>query len=215
MGGRRQLTKLSASQRRLRMLARRLAWAGGIALLLLVLALADRAGFFGRPLRSDRYRYDGKAFQVVRVVDGDTLDIACPDRLRPTTRIRLLGVDTPETVKPDAPVQHFGPEATAYVRRQVLGKVVTIELPEPRTRDRYGRLTAYVILPDGRNLSELIVAEGYGYADPRFAHPLARRFQRAQRQAIKLRRGLWKEATAQDLPAYLREKVKLPARPGS
>jgi len=196
----------------MRALARRLGWAGGIALLLAALALVDRAGLLGRPQRSDRQRYDGKTFRVVHVVDGDTLDIDCPDGSRPKTRVRLLGVDTPETVKPDAPVQHFGPEATTFVRRQVLGKLVTIALPEPRTRDRYGRLVGYVILPDGRNLSELIIAEGYGYADPRFAHPLSRQFWRDQRQAIKHRRGLWRDVREDDLPSYLRGKVKLPTR---
>ena len=197
----------------MRALARRLGWAGGIALLLAALALVDRAGLLGRPQRSDRQRYDGKTFRVVHVVDGDTLDIDCPDGSRPKTRVRLLGVDTPETVKPDAPVQHFGPEATTFVRRQVLGKLVTIALPVPRTRDRYGRLVGYVILPDGRNLSELIIVEGYGYADPRFAHPLSRQFWRDQRQAIKHRRGLWRDVREDDLPGYLRGKVKLPTRP--
>jgi len=117
-----------------------------------------------------------------------------------------------ETVKPDSPVEYFGPEATAFVRRSVGGKTVSLQLDPMRTRDKYGRLLAYVILPDGRNLNLDIVATGHGYADPRFDNPLKRDVARAQREARKAVRGLWAEVKASDLPRYYRGKIKLPDR---
>ena len=177
---------------------------------LVLLAAADRAGLFGRAPLPDAGRYHRRSFRVVRVVDGDTLDVDAPDGRYRSTRVRLLGVDTPETVKPNTPVQHFGPEAKAFLAAAVSGRTVTLVLDPLRTRDIYGRLLAYVVLADGTNLNEKIVAEGYGYADPRFRHPLQREFKRAQKRAMLARRGLWKTVTDEDLPRYYRGRLKLP-----
>ena len=198
--------------RQLRYLAGKGAWGAAVAIALVALAIADRAGLFGRPRTPDRAKYAGKSFRVVKVVDGDTLDVDCPDGDYDSTRIRLLGVDTPETVKPDTPVQHYGPEATRYVRAAAMGKSVSLTLPPQRMRDVHGRLLAYVILPDGRNLNLDLVATGHGYADPRFSHPMMRDFKRAQGEARKAERGLWAEVKEQDLPRYYRGKIKLPGR---
>ncbi len=213
---RQQPSRLSPRQRRLRYLARRVLWGAGIALVLAELVLADRLGVFGRAARPDWDSYHDRTFKVVRVIDGDTLDIDSPDRRRGfgTTRIRLWGVDTPETVKPDTPVQHFGREATRFVRQAVLGKAVTVKLLRPRTRDSYDRLLAYVIGPDGEDLNERIIRTGHGYADPRFRHPLRTRYRKCQAEAMKARAGLWQEATDKDLPYYYRGKLRLPAAPG-
>lgn len=212
---RRKLPPLSARRRRLRRLGRRAAWTTAIVLILALLTGADRLGVFGWAGRDDWQTYHEKQFQVRRVVDGDTIDVDCRDHLadRPTTRVRLWGVDTPETLKPDTPVQHYGPEATEFVRSAVLGKTVTLRLERARIRDRYERLLAYVIGPDGADLNERIIATGHGYADPRFRHPLGRQFARAQAEAMAAGRGLWKDATESDLPHYYRGKLKLPARP--
>ncbi len=121
-------------------------------------------------------------------------------------------MDTPETVKPDTPVEHYGPEATRFVREAVTGKAVTLRLDRLRVRDRYHRLLAYVILPDGTNLNGRIVATGHGYADPRFRHPLQRDFSRAQRQALKQGKGLWRDVRDEQLPCYYRGRMKLSGR---
>ncbi len=213
---------LSPSRRRLRYLLRRLAIALAVAILAVLLGVADRAELFGRAVVGDYAKYHGKTFTVTRVVDGDTLDVACADHGKKTTRIRLLGVDTPETVRPDTPVQHFGPESTAFLRN-LHGRRIQLRLDARRTRDHYRppRLLAYIVvvedhtfvLPDGadlalkagENVNLAIVATGHGYADPRFANPLHREFARAQRAAIKARCGLWKDVTADDLPPYYRQ----------
>jgi micrococcal nuclease len=218
MGKSKHPARLSPAQRRLRRVVRRAAWAAGIVAVLGLLALADRAGVFGRRRQPDWPKYHGRPFKVARIVDGDTLDVACPDGRYDRTRVRLLGVDTPESIKPDTPVQHFGPESTAFLRERVLGRTVTLELDYLRTRDIHNRLLAYVIGPGGENINEAIIATGHGYADPRFRHPLARSFGQAQKQAMQQRRGLWEDATDADLPYYYRGKLKLPpatAGPGT
>ena len=146
--------------------------------------------------------YDGKTFAVVRVIDGDTLDVDRPDGDYPQTRVRLWGVDTPETKKPETPVQHFGPEATAFTRGLCDGMKVRLELEPRRQRDNHGRLLAWVYLPDGRLLNRLLVAQGYAYADPRYQHHLYRELRRLQALARKAKRGLWKDVREKDLPYY-------------
>ena len=193
---------------------RRTGWALIVAAVLTALVLADRAGLFGRVPAADVEKYHNKSFLIVRVVDGDTLDVNCPDGPYPHTRIRLWGVDTPETVKPDTPVEHFGPQATQFTKDAALDQTVTLELDRRQTRDKYGRLLAYVFLPDGRMLNRLLVQEGYGYADPRYDHRYKEEFHRLQRRAMRERLGLWKDIRQEDLPYYYRDTLKLPAAVG-
>ncbi len=185
------------------------------ALLAGLLVLADRAGLFGRLPAPDVEAYDGKSFRVTHVVDGDTLDIAAPDAINgsTTTRIRLWGVDTPETVKPNTPVQHFGPEASAFAAKACRGKTVRLELVAGKTRGKYKRLLAYVYTDAETMLNAELISQGLGYADPRFDHPRRERFARLQRDARSARRGLWKDVTPADLPHYYRQgphKLALP-----
>ncbi|GAA1890469.1 thermonuclease family protein [Williamsia serinedens] len=129
---------------------------------------------------------------VVRAIDGDTLLVRVDDR---TQRVRLIGVDTPETVKPDTPVQCWGKQASAHTAaRAGRGTAVTLESdPVAGRHDRYGRTLAYVWLPDGIMLDEELIAEGYGreydYADQPYRYrPQLRAAQDAARAAG---RGLW------------------------
>jgi micrococcal nuclease len=84
--------------------------------------------------------------RVTHVVDGDTIDVRMPDGAEET--VRYIGIDTPETVKPDEPVQCGGPKAHAVNERLVGGRKVTLRFDAER-RDVYGRLLAYVYLPSG------------------------------------------------------------------
>ncbi|MCJ7545010.1 MAG: thermonuclease family protein [Phycisphaerae bacterium] len=182
------------------------------AALLAAAVMADRAGLFGKAPPADVAKYHLKSFRVVRVIDGDTLDIDCPDGSHPHTRVRLWGVDTPETVKPESPVEHFGPQASEFTRSAPAGKEVTLELESRQTRDKYGRLLAYVFLGDGRMLNRQLVAEGYGYADPRYEHRYGDEFARLQRHAMRERLGLWAGVRREDLPYYYRDTLKLPEK---
>ena len=85
--------------------------------------------------------------RVTHVVDGDTIDVSMPDGSDET--VRYIGIDTPETVKPDTPVQCGGPKAHAVNERLVGGRSVTLRFDAER-RDVYGRLLAYVYLPAAR-----------------------------------------------------------------
>lgn len=169
------------------------------------LIVLDRLGLLGTQTNSDYEKYHDRTFAVVRVIDGDTFDIDIPDGKYESTRIRLWGVDTPETVKPDSPVEHFGPEASRFTKQQCLNKTVRLELLPDKTRGKHGRLLAYVYFPDGTMLNAQLISEGYGYADPRFDHPRKKDFAKLQKQARDAKLGLWKAVRNQDLPYYYRK----------
>ena len=131
----------------------------------------------------------GTAGVVVRVVDGDTVRV----RIGDTTRtVRYIGVDTPESVKPNEPVQCFGKQASAFNSRLVTGRRVRLEYGRERL-DRYGRLLAYVYISgQRRSVNAAIVAAGYGRVlaiAPNTAH--LRAYLRLERRARSRRLGLW------------------------
>ncbi len=159
----------------------------------------------------DFQKYHTKTFTVVKVVDGDTIDIDIPDVNDSYTRIRLWGIDTPETKNPDLGVMYFGPEAAEFATKLVLGKPVTVFLDEGNnTRGKYGRLLAYVQLPDERFLNEVLLTEGYAYADLRFRHSFYNKYKQLEASAHSGKKGLWKTVLPEQLPGWLqREKPYL------
>ena len=176
-----------------------------------VLSVLDRLGgqklrrdYLPQDIRSkDTRKYHNKQFTVVNIVDGDTLDLDIADGTYDHTRVRLLGIDTPETSGKFA--AYFGKEATAAASDFALGKKVTVLIDDiSDVRDRYGRLLAYIVLPDGKVLNELLLADGFGYADTRFPHSKYDKFLQIQQQAIHSKAGLWKSVTTQQLPNWLR-----------
>jgi len=151
----------------------------------------------------DMTKYHRQTFRVVRVVDGDTLHIDAPDHGALTTKVRLLGIDAPELAHDGTPPMYFSREATDYAAQRVRDVEVTVYLDETlRTRGTYGRLLAYLELPDGQFLNELLVSEGYAYADPRFAHSYLHRYQQLEGSARALEKGLWAEVKAGQMPAW-------------
>lgn len=131
--------------------------------------------------------------RVSRVVDGDTLVVNINGR---EARVRLIGIDTPETVAPGRPVECFGPEASAFTNDQIqrAGRRVLLEKDVSET-DRNGRLLRYVWLLDERGprlLNYELVTRGYALA---ISYPPDVRYQEsfraAQREARDERRGLW------------------------
>lgn len=124
---------------------------------------------------------------VERVVDGDTL------KLTDTTRVRLIGVDTPETVDPRKPVQCFGKEASAYVAGLLPAGTPVRLVYDVQRLDRYGRTLAYVYrLPDGLFVNAQLAAEGYASPltiPPDVAH--ADLFAGLAAAAREARKGLW------------------------
>ena len=151
---------------------------------LLLVLLAGAAGF----VVWDRDQPDsGGAATVTRVVDGDTVDVRLDGR---EEKVRLIGVDTPESVKPGTPVECFAKAASAETRRLVQGRRVTLRFDAER-RDRYGRLLAYVYR-DGLFVNAELVERGYARTltiPPNVAH--AEEFTRLARDAREAGRGLW------------------------
>jgi micrococcal nuclease len=137
---------------------------------------------------------------VVRVVDGDTVvvDIDGHDET-----VRLIGIDTPETKKPNTPVECFGPEATAHLQDLLpAGTAVRVE-PDVEARDRYDRLLAYLHrVADGRFVNLAMVADGFANqltVPPNVAHEPS--FRAAAREARDTDRGLWGACPTPHSPA--------------
>jgi micrococcal nuclease len=125
--------------------------------------------------------------RVTRVVDGDTVEVQLDGR---EEDVRYIGVDTPETVKPDTPVQCFGPQASAFNHHLVEGRRVRLVFGAER-RDVYGRLLAYVYL-DGRFVNAELIRRGLARTltippNDRFAAEL----KRLEIAAARAGRGLW------------------------
>ena len=131
---------------------------------------------------------DGK---IAHVIDGDTVDIDIDGH---TERVRLIGVDTPETKHPTKPLECFGPEASAYLT-QLLPKGTTVRIErDVEARDRYGRMLLYLYLGSNDLFINLdLVARGYGTPmsiEPNTFH--RNDFVRAAAQAEAANVGLWK-----------------------
>jgi micrococcal nuclease len=125
---------------------------------------------------------------VVAAVDGDTVDVRLASGR--VERVRLLGVDTPETKHPERGVECFGPEAAAFTHDRLLGRRVTLEFDAQR-RDPYDRLLAYVSF-DGRRFNDELLRGGYArfsVIPPNGEH--ARALLRAELDARAAGRGLW------------------------
>ena len=125
---------------------------------------------------------------MVRVVDGDTIDVQLADRVE---KVRYIGVNTPEIHHPIKGEEPGGREAAEVNRRLVAGRHVRLEL-DVRTRDRYGRLLAYVWLGDTMVNAELVRR---GYAQVMTVPPNVRYqdlFLKLQREARDAGRGLWR-----------------------
>jgi endonuclease YncB( thermonuclease family) len=139
-----------------------------------------RAARRGQPSRRTREAL------VARVVDGDTIEVERPG----VSVVRLIGVDTPETVAPGAPVECYGRAASAFTRRSLLGDHVRLEYDVERT-DRYGRTLAYVW--EGATLfNRLLVRRGFATVatyPPNVAYES--RFIAAEKRARNQDRGLW------------------------
>ena len=136
---------------------------------------------------------------VTEVLDGDTIVVL---RGRRQETVRLIGVDTPETGRPDTPVQFYGPEAADLARRTLLERRVRLEFDDPDRlggqRDAYRRLLAYVFTEDGRNFNLELVRLGCSKAFTRFPFRYTEAFKQAEREARTAGRGLWNAAAREE-----------------
>jgi len=131
-------------------------------------------------------------YVVSRVVDGDTIEVA---KEGVKEKVRLIGVNTPETVDPRKKVECFGKEASAELKEILLGQKVRLVSDDTQdVQDRYGRLLAYVYREDGLFVNQHMIAEGYGYEYTyKVPYLFQKEFKEAQLSAQIQQKGLWKE----------------------
>lgn len=135
---------------------------------------------------------------VTRVKDGDTLVVKLDGGEEAT--IRLLGVNTPETVDPRKPVECFGKQASDFTKSKLHDARVRLDAdPQADERDKYGRLLRNLTLEDGTDFNALLIQEGYAYAYLSF--PLdperKRELKQLETEAKEAGRGLWGEGTCE------------------
>lgn len=132
-----------------------------------------------------------KLYEVVKVVDGDTIQVNIEGK---NEVIRLIGIDTSESVDPRKPVQCFANEASKKAKEILtIGTKVSLEDdPTQGDKDKYNRLLRYVFLEDGTNFAKLMILEGYGheytYQTP---YKYMEEFKQAEKEAREGEKGLW------------------------
>lgn len=128
-------------------------------------------------------------YRVTEFADGDTIVV---DMNGSGERIRMIGVDTPETKDPRKPVQCFGRAASEFTKNLIGDQPVRLEAdPLSSNRDRYDRLLRHVYLPDGRLVQAEIIRQGYGFAYTSFPFTKSDEFTALQKEARDNNRGLW------------------------
>jgi micrococcal nuclease len=152
--------------------------------------------FLNTPQKGGVVNSIGTYYTVTKVIDGDTLHI---DKDGVDEKIRLIGINTPETVDPRTQVQCFGKEASNRMKELAEGKIIRLEYDDSQSlRDAYGRLLAYVYLEDGQMLNRKMVVEGYAY-EYTYLHPYKYQseFRDLQNIARTSGRGLWNPDTCE------------------
>lgn len=130
-------------------------------------------------------------YKVVKVVDGDTIAVDINGKAE---TVRLIGIDTPETVHPSKPVECFGIEASNKAKELLGGQMVKLEADSAQgEQDKYGRLLRYVFLEDDTNFNKIMISQGYAYEYTYGGIPYKYQiaFQQAEEEARTAKLGLW------------------------
>jgi micrococcal nuclease len=148
-----------------------------------------------RPLEAkEQEKTLSELYAVAKVVDGDTIEVNINGI---TEKLRLIGIDTPETVDPRKPVQCFGKEASSRAKELLEGNKVRLESdPSQDNRDKYDRLLRYVYLEDGTSYNKLIISEGYAHEYTyNIPYKYQSEYKQAQKDAESAQKGLWSPST--------------------
>lgn len=157
---------------------------------MLILLLLQQFGIVDVAMEAAEQHQPG-TYKVVRYSDGDTIVVDMDGR---NESIRFIGIDTPETHKPNTPVQCYGSAAAAHTKNLISAAGGRVRLAADTlgtNRDRYDRLLRYVYLPDGRLVNEIKIREGYAFYYPFFPFGKKEQFAAAQVEAQAANRGLW------------------------
>ena len=134
---------------------------------------------------------------VLYVIDGDTIDVVIDGKKE---RVRLIGIDAPEVEYEDKPADCFADESAASLKALIDGKAVSLASdPTQGDRDSYGRLLRYAYLSDNTNVNKQMVSQGYArqYSYKGIPYQFQKEFQEAEREAKKLKKGLWADGVCQ------------------
>jgi endonuclease YncB( thermonuclease family) len=154
----------------------------------LFLIAANRYGWLNQPVKQAMQNQPG-LYKIDKFVDGDTIVVDMNGRAE---TIRMIGVDTPETHKPNTPVQCYGPEASGYTKSLIGNNSVRLQAdPLDTNRDRYDRLLRYVFLPDGTLIESKLIGDGYGFAYTQFPFQKKDQFKSLEQAAKQAGKGLW------------------------
>ena len=135
-------------------------------------------------------------YKIVKVIDGDTVTVEINSSKE---TIRLIGINTPETVDPRKPVECFGIEASNKAKEILTGKSVRLEADSiVGERGKYGRLLRYIFLEDGTNFNKMMISEGYAY-EYTYNSPYKYQdeFKQAEKEAREVERGLWADGVCE------------------
>lgn len=146
-----------------------------------------------------------KLFKVVKVIDGDTITVNIRGK---NESVRLLGIDTPETIDPRKPIQCFGKAASDKMKSFVLGKFVKlVDDSTQGNRDKYKRLLRYAYLPDSRAtfINGEMVKQGFAFSYRQYPTKMLEKFNNFEKYARENNLGLWgscptNSTTKQSLP---------------
>lgn len=136
-------------------------------------------------------------YKVIRVIDGDTIVVEINSKKE---KIRLIGINTPESVDSRRPVECFGVEASQKAKEILTGKNVGLETDSAvDERDKYGRLLRYLFLEDGTNFNKMMINEGYAYE---YTYDLPYKYQsefrQAEKEARENKKGLWADGVCKE-----------------
>jgi len=156
---------------------------------IILIIVATQSGWLASGTKKAEVNQPG-LYNIDHYVDGDTIAVNMNGNIE---TIRFIGVDTPETHRPNTPVQCYGELAAANTKNQIskFGKVRLQADPLDTNRDVYGRLLRYVYLPDGTLMDEQIIKQGYGFAYLGFPFSKKNQFAADQQTAQAAKVGLW------------------------
>lgn len=163
-------------------------------LVVLFVAIGQWQGWFGPATKQVEQSQPG-LYSIDHYIDGDTIAVNMNGQVE---EVRFIGIDTPETHKPNTPVQCYGPAAAVHTQNVIKaagGKVRLVSDSLSTNRDRYDRLLRYVYLPDGTDVNELNVREGYAFYYPYFPFSKKAQFAADEQTAMKAHKGLWGACT--------------------
>ena len=140
--------------------------------------------------------------EIVRVIDGDTVIV---DINGIEERLRIVGIDTPETVKTGSPVECFGIEASNQAKTILAeGSIVTLELQDER--DRFDRLLGYIEI-DGEDFGAMMISGGYAYTFRAFDHDRLNNYIRLEKEARDNEIGLWSPTACNGNPNTKNDEI--------